>query len=59
MGEHDIADYAHFSEKYQGRREPWIAIITSERNLEKAKVYFQEVKRMLAAHEHWFGHIRV
>jgi aminopeptidase N len=52
----NIADYAHFSEKYQGEK----GVLDCEyyvlkENLEKAKTYFQEVPRMFKALEFWFG----
>lgn len=52
----NIGDYVHFSEVYQGEKGPldcdyWVL----KDNLEKAKVHFKEVPRMLAAFEHWFG----
>jgi aminopeptidase N len=52
----NIADYAHFSEKYQGEK----GVLDCEyyvlkENLEKAKSYFQEVPRMFKALEFWFG----
>lgn len=52
----NIADYAHFSEKYQGEKGVLDCdYYVLKDNLEKAKTYFQEVKRMLEALEHWFG----
>ncbi len=52
----NIADYAHFSDKYQGEK----GVIDCEyyvlkENLEKAKTYFQEVTRMFKALEYWYG----
>ncbi len=52
----NIADYAHFSENYIGEK----GILTCDYyvlkgNLEKARIHFQEVPRMLKAFEHWFG----
>jgi aminopeptidase N len=52
----NIGAYVHFSEQYKGEK----GILDCDyyvlkENLEKAKVQFQEVKRMLAALEHWFG----
>lgn len=52
----NIADYVHFSEKYKGEN----GILHCDyyvypENLEKAKVQFSEVSRVLEAFEHWFG----
>lgn len=52
----NIADYAHFSEKYEGEN----GILDCDyyvlkENLEKAKEQFKDVKKMLQAFEHWFG----
>ena len=52
----NIADYAHFSEKLKGEK----GLLDCEyyvlkENLDKAKTYFSEVKRMLDALEYWFG----
>jgi len=52
----NIGAYVHFSEQYKGEK----GILDCDyyvlkENLEKAKVQFKEVKRMLAAFEHWFG----
>jgi aminopeptidase N len=52
----NIGNYVHFSEKYKGEK----GILDCDyyvlpENLEKAKIQFQDVKRMLAAFEHWFG----
>ncbi|MFA6126880.1 MAG: M1 family metallopeptidase [Bacteroidales bacterium] len=52
----NVADYAHFSDIYQGETGPLDCDYYVLRdNLEKAKTYFQEVKRMLKALEYWFG----
>lgn len=52
----NVADYAHFSEKYRGEKGVLDCDYYVLRdNLEKAKTYFQEVKRMLDALEHWYG----
>jgi aminopeptidase N len=52
----NIADYAHFSEKYQGERGVLDCdYYVLKDNLDKARSYFAEVKRMLDALEHWFG----
>ncbi|MDO6391826.1 M1 family metallopeptidase [Pontibacter sp. BT731] len=52
----NIGDYVHFREKYQGEKgvldcDYWVLPY----NLEKAKVQFKDVPRMLQAFEHWFG----
>ncbi|MDO8972167.1 MAG: M1 family metallopeptidase, partial [Saprospiraceae bacterium] len=52
----NIARYAHFDDTYSGEK----GVLTLDyyvlpQNLEKAKVQFQQVKRMLQAFEHWFG----
>ncbi|MCX6223604.1 MAG: M1 family metallopeptidase [Bacteroidia bacterium] len=52
----NIADYAHFSEKYPGEKGMLDCdYYVLKDNLDLAKTYFQEVKRMLDALEHWFG----
>ena len=52
----NIADYVHFSEKYQGEKgELDCDYYVLKENLEKAKNQFKQVKLMLAAFEHWFG----
>ncbi|MBJ6118167.1 M1 family metallopeptidase [Pontibacter sp. BT310] len=51
-----IADYAHFSEKYQGEKGVLDCnYYVLKGNLEKAKVQFKDAGRMLQAFEHWFG----
>ena len=52
----NIADYAHFSEKYKGEK----GILDCDyyvlkENLKKAKRQFKQVKKMLQAFEYWFG----
>ena len=52
----NIADYVYFGEKYKGEK----GILDCDYyvlsyNLEKAKLQFREVKRMLDALEYWFG----
>lgn len=52
----NIADYVHFGEKYTGEK----GILDCDYyvlsyNLDKAKLQFREVKRMLDALEYWFG----
>mgnify|MGYP003665014708 FL=1 len=51
-----IADYAHFSEMYQGEIGPLsLDYYVLKENLEKAKVQFRDVPRLMRAFEHWFG----
>lgn len=52
----NIADYANFSEVYQGEKGPldmdyWVLSY----NLEKAKKHFIDARRTVEAFEHWFG----
>ncbi len=52
----NIGDYVHFGEKYKGEK----GILDCDYyvlsyNLDKAKLQFKEVKRMLDALEYWFG----
>lgn len=52
----NIGDYVRFSEVYQGEKgsldcDYWVL----KDNVEKAKIHFKEVPRMLEAFEHWFG----
>ena len=52
----NIGDYVHFSEKYASEKGPldmdyWVL----RSNLDKAKVHFEDAKRMMKAFEHWFG----
>lgn len=52
----NIGDYVHFSEKYPGEKGPLDCdYYVLSYNLEKAKAQFQQVPKMLAAFEHWFG----
>jgi len=52
----NIADYVHFGEKYQGEKGMLDCdYYVLSYNLEKAKLQFREVKRMLDALEYWFG----
>jgi len=52
----NIADYAHFSEKLKGEKGLLDCdYYVQKENLEKARTYFQEVKKMLDALEYWFG----
>lgn len=53
----NIADYAYFSELYQGEKGPLdCEYYVLHENLEKAKSHFAEVSKTLEAFEHWFGH---
>jgi len=52
----NVADYEHFGEKYQGEK----GLLDCDYyvlsyNLDKAKLQFREVPRMLEALEYWFG----
>ena len=52
----DIGNYVNFSENYKGEKgnldcNYWVL----PENLDKAKIHFKEVKRMLDAFEYWFG----
>jgi aminopeptidase N len=52
----NVGDYVHFSEKYEGEK----GILDMDYyvlsyNLEKAKIQFQDARRMMEAFEHWFG----
>jgi aminopeptidase N len=52
----NIADYAHFSEIFQGEGgELDCDYYVLKENLEKAKEQFKQVSMMLKAFEHWFG----
>ncbi len=52
----NIADYVHFTDKYQGENgELDCDYYVLRDNLEKAKKHFKEANRMLEAFEHWFG----
>jgi aminopeptidase N len=52
----NIADYVHFSEIYDGEKGPLDCdYYVLPENLEKAKVQFLDVPRMLEAFEFWFG----
>ncbi len=51
-----IGKYAHFSEQYNGEAGLLtIDCYVLQENLEKAKLQFKDVSRMLKAFEHWFG----
>jgi aminopeptidase N len=52
----NVGDYVHFGEVFQGEKGPLDCdyyVLTY--NLKKAKTHFEEVPKMLAAFEHWFG----
>jgi len=52
----NVGDYVHFGEKYEGEKGTLdMDYFVLRENLEKAKVHFQEAKRMMQAFEHWFG----
>jgi aminopeptidase N len=52
----NIGDYVHFSDQYQGEKGKLdIDYYVLSDNLEKAKVHFKDVNRMLEAFEYWFG----
>jgi aminopeptidase N len=52
----NIADYVHFSEKYEGENGLLDCdYYVLKENLEKAKIQFKQVKQMLQAFEYWFG----
>jgi aminopeptidase N len=52
----NIADYAHFSEVFNGETGPLDCnYYVLKEDLEKAKIQFKQAPMMLAAFEHWFG----
>jgi aminopeptidase N len=52
----NIGDYVHFGEKYEGEKGTLdMDYFVLRENLEKAKVHFQDARRMIEAFEHWFG----
>jgi aminopeptidase N len=52
----NIGDYVHFSDQYKGDRGMLdLDYYVLRDNLEKAKVHFMDVNRMLEAFEYWFG----
>lgn len=52
----NVGDYVHFGEKYAGEKGTLdMDYFVLRENLEKAKVHFQDAKRMMQAFEHWFG----
>lgn len=52
----NVGDYVHFGEKYPGEKGTLdMDYFVLRENLEKAKVHFQDARRMMQAFEHWFG----
>ena len=52
----NIADYKHFKESYQGEKGNLDCdYYVLPYNLEKAKIHFEQVPKMLEAFEYWFG----
>jgi len=52
----NIGDYVHFSETYPGEKGDLdLDYYVLRDNLEKAKIHFKEVPKMMKAFEHWFG----
>ena len=52
----NVGDYVHFGEKYEGEKGTLdMDYFVLRENLEKAKVHFQDARRMMQAFEHWFG----
>ncbi|TRX29671.1 M1 family metallopeptidase [Flavobacterium franklandianum] len=52
----NIGDYVSFSEVFKGEKGDLDCdYYVLKYNLEKAKIHFQDVPRMLKAFEHWFG----
>ena len=52
----NIANYANFSEIYQGENGPLeCSYYVLKQNLSKAKEHFKQVPKMLEAFEYWFG----
>jgi aminopeptidase N len=52
----NIGDYVHFGEKFEGEKGTLdMDYYVLRDNLEKAKVHFQDARRMMEAFEHWFG----
>jgi aminopeptidase N len=52
----NIADYIHFSEVYKGEKGNLDCnYYVLSYNLDKAKIQFKQVSKMLEAFEHWFG----
>jgi aminopeptidase N len=52
----NVGDYVTFGEKYAGEKGVLdMDYFVLRENLEKAKVHFQDARRMMQAFEHWFG----
>ena len=52
----NVGDYVHFGDKYEGEKGTLdMDYFVLRENLEKAKVHFQDARRMMQAFEHWFG----
>ncbi|MEY3648003.1 MAG: hypothetical protein RLZ13_888, partial [Bacteroidota bacterium] len=52
----NVGDYVQFGEKYAGEKGTLdMDYFVLRENLEKAKVHFQDARRMMQAFEHWFG----
>jgi aminopeptidase N len=52
----NVGDYVHFGEKYEGEKGTLdMDYFVLRENFEKAKVHFQDARRMMQAFEHWFG----
>lgn len=52
----NVGDYVHFGEKYEGEKGTLdMDYFVLRENLEKAKVHFQDARRMMQAFEYWFG----
>lgn len=52
----NIANYAHFSEVYPGENGPLdMDYYVLKENLDKAKIQFKDVTRMMEAFEYWLG----
>lgn len=52
----NIANYAHFSEVYSGENGPLdMDYYVLKENLDKAKIQFKDVTRMMEAFEYWLG----
>lgn len=52
----NVGDYVTFGEKYEGEKGTLdMDYFVLRENLEKAKVHFQDARRMMQAFEHWFG----
>lgn len=52
----NVGDYVTFGEKYEGEKGTLdMDYFVLRENLEKARVHFQDARRMMQAFEHWFG----